>query len=320
MPATLSQQPTATFPLGLQPKPHTRPASIACQVWASDVKAWIETTLSECGAILVRGLPIVTADDFAHFTACLGYATMSYAGGTAIRHVVAPQVMTASNEPPAVSMEPHNEMAYARLSPSKIIFFCETPPTQGGETPIVDVRQYEERIDSSVREKIKQTGIKYIRYLPHRSATTYTSWQEAFFTDDPQAVEHFCLAHHYDFSWDPDNNFTYSYVLPATVTHPKTDDELWFNQISPHHVSYFHGHPEFVNAALDAQHSPFHCQYGDGTEFPLDVLAHLRHATWTSAVAVSWRQGDLLILDNLLTQHGRMSFEGARKILVALLQ
>ncbi|WP_281425855.1 TauD/TfdA family dioxygenase [Polymorphospora rubra] len=33
---------------------------------------------------------------------------------------------------------------------------------------------------------------------------------------------------------------------------------------------------------------------------------------------VTWRAGDLLLIDNVLTAHGRRSFEGTRRVLVAM--
>lgn len=320
MPATLQEVPTKAFPLVLQPIPDAMQAHIPIADWAADAKVWIEVNLHQCGAMLLCGLPLVTADDFLHFTSGLEYEPMSYASGTAVRHHVTASVMTASDEPPDFNIEPHNEMAYARIYPSKILFFCETPPDEGGETPIVDVRQYEKRIASGLRDKIQQTGIRYLRHLVNAQAQAYTSWQNAFFTDDQQEVETFCRAHNYDFHWDRNHNLTYNYVLPATHMHPKTGEEVWFNQIAPHHGSYFRNHPNFIDANQPLHTYPFHCQYGDGTEFLPEEIADIRTAVWSSAIAVPWCQGDILILDNMLVQYGRMSYEGKRRILVSIVK
>ncbi len=318
MPATLAHPATDTFPLVLCPASDALTARMPPETWAADVASWTDSVLHEVGAILVRGLPLATAADLARFVTGLGYDTMGYESGTGVRHEVEANVMTASDDPPDYTIEPHNEMAFARVYPSKLLLFCLTPPTHGGETPIVDVRHYTQQIDPAVREAIKRTGIQYIRYLPSRSNTTYTSWQDSFCTDDPQAVERFCQMHQYDYEWDAAGNLTYRYVLPATVTHPKTGEEIWFNQIPPHHASYFKSHPSFVHAECEDHHYPFHCRYGGGAAFSDDVVAHVRQAAWRSAVAVTWQPGDLLMVDNLLAQHARMSFVGDRKILVTL--
>ncbi|MDH3603316.1 MAG: TauD/TfdA family dioxygenase, partial [Candidatus Tectomicrobia bacterium] len=141
-----------------------------------------------------------------------------------------------------------------------------------------------------------------------------------FLTDDAREVEQFLRAHHYEYDWDAGDNLTYRYVLPAMVAHPQTGEELWFNQIPSHHASYFKAHPSFVNADHDDDRYPFHCHDGEGTPFSDDLVAHVRQVEWRCAVAVTWQQGDVLILDNLLAQHGRMSFVGARRILVTMFE
>ena len=318
MPATLTQPATETFPLVLQPRSAAAGSRLALESWAEDVRFWMETALPDNGAILVRGLPLSTADELARLINRLGYPTMDYKGGTGVRNEVAADVMTASNDPSDFSIEPHSEMAFARVYPSKLLLFCETPPVHGGETPIVDVRYFTQQIDPSVREAVQRTGVQYIRYLPHRQSASYTSWQDAFLTDDPRQVEQFLRTHCYDYDWDADGSLHYRYVLPAMVTHPQTGEALWFNQVQSHHASYFKSHPSFVDAAHDDDHYPFHCRDGEGTAFSDDLVAHVRQVTWRCAVPVTWQQGDLLILDNLLAQHGRMSFVGARRILVTL--
>ena len=54
-----------------------------------------------------------------------------------------------------------------------------------------------------------------------------------------------------------------------------------------------------------------------GTPIEDEVLEGLNAAIWRSAVAFQWSAGDVLCLDNELAQHGRMSFEGPRELVVA---
>jgi alpha-ketoglutarate-dependent taurine dioxygenase len=44
------------------------------------------------------------------------------------------------------------------------------------------------------------------------------------------------------------------------------------------------------------------------------VLEVLRAAYVQERVAFQWEEGDLLMVDNLLTAHGRQPFEGPRRI------
>ena len=60
--------------------------------------------------------------------------------------------------------------------------------------------------------------------------------------------------------------------------------------------------------------TPLRCP---GTPIEDEVLEGLNAAIWHSAVAFEWSAGDVLCLDNELAQHGRMSFEGPRELVVA---
>lgn len=74
-------------------------------------------------AVLIKNLPITEASHFRDFVDGLGYTDMSYASGTAIRERVNDLVYTASDEPPSFCVEPHNEMSYLSVYPTKVFIF-----------------------------------------------------------------------------------------------------------------------------------------------------------------------------------------------------
>jgi alpha-ketoglutarate-dependent taurine dioxygenase len=63
---------------------------------------------------------------------------------------------------------------------------------------------------------------------------------------------------------------------------------------------------------------PYNTFYGDGSEIPDEVIAHLMTAYDSQTVKFGWQAGDLLLLDNMLVAHGRSRFTGERKILTAM--
>ena len=63
---------------------------------------------------------------------------------------------------------------------------------------------------------------------------------------------------------------------------------------------------------------PQNATFGDGTAIPLEYLETIRAVSKSQLVLFDWRQGDLLMVDNMLVAHGRMSFKGPRRILVAM--
>jgi len=63
---------------------------------------------------------------------------------------------------------------------------------------------------------------------------------------------------------------------------------------------------------------PRHAYYGDGTPIETSVLDEIREVYWQEAVSFPWHEGDVLMLDNMLTAHGRMPFEGERRVVVGM--
>jgi hypothetical protein len=48
------------------------------------------------------------------------------------------------------------------------------------------------------------------------------------------------------------------------------------------------------------------------------VVEHVRAAYDAETVALPWRAGDVLVIDNVLAAHGREPFSGDREVLVAM--
>ena len=76
--------------------------------------------------------------------------------------------------------------------------------------------------------------------------------------------------------------------------------------------------PGVVGTEIPDNKLPYHSYYGDGSEIEPEVLQHIRATSWECAVGFRWKSGDLLVLDNLAVQHGRVGFKGDRKVLVYL--
>lgn len=74
----------------------------------------------------------------------------------------------------------------------------------------------------------------------------------------------------------------------------------------------------FDGVTLPDHMYPTHTTYGDGSEIDPEVIEHIRATGWKNAVGFPWRKRDVLVLDNLAVQHGRLSFKGDRQILAYL--
>jgi hypothetical protein len=66
------------------------------------------------------------------------------------------------------------------------------------------------------------------------------------------------------------------------------------------------------------QDLPRQVYYGDGSPIEDAVMQEISNVYWETAVSFTWQEGDILMLDNMLTAHARNPFKGERKIVVAL--
>ena len=112
-------EPTESFPHAVQVQ-----RELSLEESSATVRKYIDENLVQQGAILFRGLPLRTVDDYAAFQIHLGYDAMGYEGGTGARTMVNKDasMYTASDFPPEDSMDMHNDMAYSSIFPHKVLY------------------------------------------------------------------------------------------------------------------------------------------------------------------------------------------------------
>jgi hypothetical protein len=62
---------------------------------------------------------------------------------------------------------------------------------------------------------------------------------------------------------------------------------------------------------------PFNTRFGNGDPIDAGTVQTINEAYEANTVREPWQAGDLLLVDNIRTAHGRDPFEGPREILVA---
>ena len=290
--------------------------------------------MQHVGAILFRGFDVQNAEQFQAFAACVTEKFVDYRRGASPRKQVKGQVYTSTEAPRQVPIALHCELSYSATYPDRILFYCETPPTKQGQTPIADMQRVYEALNPRIRQQFEQRGIRLIQNVSgKRNWRTYRTWQEMFNTDDRAFVEDFCRKDGTECHWKPDGTLQMFAVRAATIDHPGTGQKIWFNSAHNVHDSWswefrHAGKPWLARLAALAERVrrrrrhpddfPNHCQYGDGGEIALADMEHIRQVLWDHAILFDWQRGDVLLLDNLRVSHGRMPFEGPRRILVAM--
>jgi len=295
-----------------------RPATSGVDLisWSQADRERIQAAILRHGAILFRGFDVRSASYFERFIAVISGQPLPYIERSSPRKLVSGHVYSSTEYPAEHAIFLHSENSYQKSWPLKIFFYCELPAEQGGETPIADTRRILERIRPSVRDKFAEKGVLYVRTF---EGGLGLSWQTVFQTADRRLVEQYCLDAGIEYSWDGPDRLKTKQLRRAIQTHPVTGESVWFNHAVFFHLSTLDPIAQQVlRASLPEENLPNNTYYGDGSPIEQEALDHLRTVYSEETVYFPWRRGDILMLDNMLTAHGRSPYCGARKILVGM--
>jgi alpha-ketoglutarate-dependent taurine dioxygenase len=300
--------------LPLVVRPAVPGASVAA--WAASHGDLISSYLLKHGGILLRGFGLATTVDFEAALRAIAGELLEYRERSSPRSAVGEKVYTSTDYPPDQPIFLHNENSYQMTWPKRIYFFCATPPSTGGETPIADTRRVYARIDPEIRERFESKGWTYVRNFGDGMGLP---WQTVFQTQSREKVEEHCRNNGIEVEWKDGGRLRTRARRRVAARHSESGDMTWFNHATFFHVSTLaEPYREALLEEFAEEDLPANTYYGDGTPIEAEVLEHLRAAYQAEAVSFPWELGDLLILDNMLVAHGRAPYAGPRKILVGM--
>jgi hypothetical protein len=307
-------------PLGARPIPFAiRPAvdGLDLATWAAANRQLVEAWLFEHRALLFRGFGVRDVGAFDRFvSATSDGGKLEYKDRTTPREDRGTRIYTSTVHPPEERIELHNEGTYWVRWAAKLYFLCVRAAATGGETPIADVRRVHDRIDPAIRARFAERGLMLVRNFNQGFGLP---WQDVFQTSEPREVEAYCAANDIQFEWQGGGRLRTRQVRPAIRRHFKSGEPVWFN-----HGAFFH-HTSLAPAlrrALEAEYGieglPYNTCYGDGRPIEPEVADHLRAAYAAERVIFPWRDGDVMLLDNMSVAHAREPYTGPREVVVAM--
>ena len=289
-----------------------------------DLTAWIDKNrtvldgfLATHGGVLFRGFHVGGLEGLERFSQVMsGGILLEYVyRSTPRKRVGDTHIYTSTEYPSDQSIPLHNENAYAGRWPIKIWFFACVCAETGGETPIADSRNVYRRLDPAVREQFSAKQVMYVRNYGDLDLP----WQVAFQTEDAATVTSYCCEAGIDMEWKEGGRLRTRQVLPAVAVHPRTREPVWFNQAHLFHISALDSAVrESLLRALPEADLPRNAYYGDGSPIASEALEAIRAVYQEETITFRWEPEDILLLDNMLTAHGRNPFTGERRVLVGM--
>lgn len=265
---------------------------------------------------MLRGFEVDSAERFRAAAAAFAPQLLDYKERSSPRSQVSGEVYTSTEHPLDQPIFLHNEQSYTADWPLYIMFHCQVAPLEGGATPVAANRLVLRHLPDELLERFERLGILYVR---NYRAGLGLSWREAFQTDSRAEVEAYCRQTGTQWTWLDDQRLNTRQVRQAMVRHPLSGEPLWFNHAHMFHVSNMP--PALARALLDEvgeQGLPRNAYYGDGSPIEAEVLDTIRAAYREETRAFAWERGDVLMLDNFISVHGREPYTGERKVLVAM--
>jgi alpha-ketoglutarate-dependent taurine dioxygenase len=198
----------------------------------------------------------------------------------------------------------------------KIWFGCLRPADEGGETPLVDSRRVFKLLNEKIRDRFVEKQVMYVRNYGEGPGL---SWRTVFRTSNKAEVEQKCRQNGMTFEWKEGDGLRTRCVRPAAIEHPLTGEISWFNQAQHWHIACLEpAVRDSLRSLLAEDNLPRNCYYGDGSPIADSTMEEILDVYQRLEIRFPWRKGDILLVDNVLTAHGRHPFLGERKLLVAM--
>jgi len=293
------------------------------RITAEETHQWIEASCDtlvrqarEHGAILFRGFPVHTDQDFDAFVAAFGLTNFTYEDSlsNAVRTNRTERVFTANEAPAQVNICLHHEMAQTPVYPSRLFFFCEQAADSGGQTPLCRSDVLFARMQQQMpqfTDDCAEKGLLYTHVMPasdDAGSGMGRSWQSTWKATTRHEAEARMQELDYSWQWLDDGCLKVTTPVIPAVMELSDGRSTFFNQL----IAAFHG---WKDARNDPSKS---ITFGDGSELSQATMDQVIGMAEDITFDTPWQSGDVALVDNFVAMHGRRTFTGTRKVLASL--
>ena len=284
--------------------------------WVEKNKVKIEDELKIHGAILFRDMGVNDDQSFDRFIRAFGWPSFTYEESlsNAVRRNRTELVFTANEAPPSVSIFLHHEMAQTPIYPSKLFFYCELASQSGGSTPICRSDVLLEHLRREIPNFVsacEDRGVKYSQTMPSDNdlkSGQGRSWGSTLSATSQEQAETKLRKLSYQWQWRDDGSL--SVITPQLPAIRALDDgrKVFFNQL----IAAFRGWQDTRNVGEKS------ICFGDNSPISNEDMEVVIRLSDLLTFDVPWQTGDIVLIDNFVTMHGRRPFEGQRRVLASL--
>jgi alpha-ketoglutarate-dependent taurine dioxygenase len=255
-------------------------------------------TLDRCGAMLFRDHRF-DLDAFVAYASRFNQAFMTTTLGDrkTLHDRKEVQTVTLGNHHIGFHFEYGNN---GRLRPDLLWLYCRRPPAPGtgGETLTTDGAAIFEKLPAGIRAMLAERRVRFVNYIPEkgfRSMMRHPAFEAVVGGDVVEAIERDSDMR--ILGSTADGRIVFEVIAPAVRTAPDGRMYLCQNILE---------NPYVKPTEPEARHF-FSMQmlWEDGTPIADDVLLTLQRAASESMLAVDWKAGDFLVVDNNRMLHGR---------------
>ncbi len=289
--------------------------SAAEAISAAGTPDGVSQLLRASGALLLPGAGVRCAQDLADLAGALGLTAVPQLEPFVPRRELGAGVWSEPAWPNTSPMCMHHELGWQRDPPPYFVVACLRAATSGGRTAVADGHELLAALPSRVVDPAARFGWTLVRRYPTAGLIGMT-WQQAFPGMNVAAVERYAAQESVMLEWGPDGLST-TRTRPAVRPVGPDGEPAWSNLLA--FLSEWTLDPAvraYLLGTLGPRALPFETCLGDGMPFTAADVETVNAAYDSLSTAITWQDGDVLVLDNLRTAHSCEPFTGPRSMAV----
>jgi hypothetical protein len=289
------------------------------------LKQRMEHTFQEEGLVYVRKTGFKGAKELRAVMDICEVQSMRYEGGANLRpHFPGSENVNVyeTGAPRDAHLHYHHEMAYVKESCQWIGFMCleqTKNPFKGSSFASHQLKATDYLLETPLGRKLAEKGVCYVRKLPDRkffednhldTSIVYNFWQTSMLTEDMGEAEAMANKKGLEVEWVDSPVFgrymVTKYYASAFEHCPHTDRNVLYSSVADDYM-WFDSWPGVVN--LPHEERPLKLNFGDDSVMTRQEKQEFVDAYDNFGFPIPWEQGDVALLCNFRTAHGRPAYE-----------